>query len=335
MKFIQIGVGGFGGCWCDVLFNHRDKGVEVVGLVDVSEKAQQVVCEKYGYKADICFTDLATAIKATGAEALVCCTPPAYHREGVVTALRHGLNVISEKPMADSLVNCRAMLKAAQQTGKMYVVSQNYRYNPVTWTMADIIRSGKLGKIGQIKVEFYKGVDFGGGFRHSMEYPVIVDMSIHHFDLMRFITGLDPLSVKASAWNPFWSNYKGDCSSTALFEMSAGVKLLYNASWCAKGDYCSWDGNWQIECENGTLILDRGQVKILWTKGLYGVDREEAITPVEPPLRGQAYVLNDFMQAVKSGKPAATDVTDNIKSVGMVFATVKAMETGRKVAIGG
>ncbi len=331
MKFVQVGVGGFGNVWMQVLKDHPE--AEVVGLVDISDKALENACEKYGYPRTICYSNLKRAIKATGAQAVVCCTPPAHHRRDVVTALKAGLNVISEKPMADSLANCKAMLAAAQQSGKLYVVSQNYRYQPVTWTMAKILREGKLGRIGQIKVDFYKGVDFGGGFRHTMEYPVIVDMSIHHFDLMRFITGLDAVQVTATSWNPFWSNYQGDCSSTATFEMSNGARLLYNASWCAKGDFCSWDGSWQIECEHGTLVQHQGQVKILWTTGLYKVEREEVVTLEEPPKRGQVQVLSEFLAALNGGPRPATAVEDNIKSVAMVFATVKAMSTGRPARI--
>jgi predicted dehydrogenase len=331
MRFIQVGVGGFGQVWANCLAGNPE--AEVVGLVDINDAVLASTCEKHGYASDICYHDLKTAIRQTGADAVVSATPPARHKTDVVTALRAGLHVISEKPMADSMANCKAMLTAAREAGKLYVVSQNYRYQPNTWTMAEIIRSGKLGRIGQIKIDFFKGVDFGGGFRHSMEYPVIVDMSIHHFDLLRFITGLDALTVAGASWNPYWSNYQGDCSSTALFTLTDGVKALYNASWCAKGDYCSWDGNWQIECEQGTLILENGALKIRWIKGLYATDHEEVVEPVAPPLCGQPYVLDEFIRCVKAGGRPRTVVEDNIKSVAMVFATVKAMQSGKVVPV--
>jgi predicted dehydrogenase len=331
MRFIQVGVGGFGRVWAETLANNSD--AEVVGIVDISKETMLGVCEKYGYSTDICFDTLEEALEKVKADVVVSSTPPAFHRHDVVTALKAGLHAISEKPMADNLENCFAMLAAAKETGKTYMVSQNYRYNSVTWTMAEIIRSGKLGKIGQVKMDFYKGIDFGGGFRHEMDYPVIIDMSIHHFDLIRFITGLDALSVKASSWNPSWSNYKGDSSSTAHFKMSDDVNLLYNASWCAKGDYCGWNGNWQIECENGTLLMEKDKIQIVWTKGLYAVDHIEDITPVDPPMFNQAYVLDEFIRNINAGTQPVTCVADNIKSVGMVFATVEAMATGSEVAI--
>lgn len=331
MRFIHVGVGGFGHVWAKCLAEHP--GAEVVGLVDINDAALDKVCEQYEYPKIICFHNLKSAIRQVKADAVVSSTPPVWHCADVVTALRSGLHAISEKPMADTLVNCRAMLRAARETGKLYVVSQNYRYNPTTWTMANIIKSGKLGRIGQVKVDFYKGVDFHGGFRHEMEYPLIIDMSIHHFDLIRFITGLDAILVSGSSWNPFWSNYKGECSSVAHFRMTDGANLLYNASWCAKGDYCTWDGNWQIECERGTLILNQGKLKIVWIKGLYEMDREEEVTLESPPLGGQMYVLDEFIRCAEKGGRPITVVDDNIKSIAMVFSTVKAMRSGKTVEV--
>lgn len=331
MRFIQVGVGGFGRCWVNVL--KQSKEAKVVGMVDVRDEALAEACKTGGYSRDICFHSLEEALSSVAADAVVVVTPPRLHRQDVVGAMKAGLNVISEKPMSDSFADCKAMLKAAKDTGRVYCVSQNYRYGPVPWTLSKIVRSGKLGRVGQVKVDFYLGMDFGGGFRHEMDYPLIVDMSIHHFDLMRFITGLDAVSVKGTAWNPPWSNYKGDCSSTALFELEGGARLVYNASWCAKGQFDSWNASWQIECEKGTVVFRDNQIKIYQVPKLYKVEKVQDVTPKAPPRQGQAFVLHDFIQAVKKGERPLTDCYDNIRSVSMIFATVKAMETGKQVPV--
>lgn len=331
MRFIQVGVGGFGACWVDVLT--RSRQARLVALVDVSKKALAAARAASGCRADACFGTLGEALRKIEADAAVIVTPPELHRKGVVEALAKGLDVISEKPMADSMAGCRAMLRAASETGRTYVVSQNYRYSPEMWTLARMVRGGRLGKVGQVKVDFFRGVDFGGGFRHSMAYPLIVDMSIHHFDLVRFVTGLDPLSVRAASWNPPWSNYRGDGSSTALFEMHNGARVLYSGSWCSKGQYCDWNGNWQVECEKGTVTYNAGEITVYDVPGTYGVRKTSKVKLVKPPRTGQNFVLHDFMNAVKTGKPARTAVTDNIHSIAMVFATVKAMQSGKVVPV--
>ena len=331
MRFIHVGVGGFGNIWVRVLKENQD--AQVVGLVDVNAEALRKACAIGGYAQDICFPSLEDALRHVPAEAVVTSTPPACHKHDVVTALEAGLHAISEKPMADNLADCKAMLRAAEKARRLFVVSQNYRYSPPMWTLANLVQSGKLGAIGQVKLDFFMGVDFGGGFRHTMPFPVIIDMSIHHFDLIRFVTGLDAVRVSGAAWNPPWSNYRGDCSSTALFEMNNGARVLYNASWCAKGTYCDWNGNWQIECAKGTVTYQYGEIRHHHVPDLYKVEKTEILPHTAPPLTGQHYVLDEFIRCAQTRQQPGTAARDNIRSVGMVFAAVKAMETGRKVDV--
>jgi len=331
MRFIQAGVGGFGKGWVKRLTDHED--VEVVGLADVSRDALAAAREIGQYKNDICFPTVDAALKNVEADALVCVTPPEYHAECVVRAMEAGLNVITEKPMADSMANCMSMLKTARETGRTCVVSQNYRYADSTWTLANLIEAGRVGDIGQVKIDFYMGVDFGGGFRHEMDYPVVVDMSIHHFDLIRFITKLDPVAVRGEAWNPPWSNYKGNCSSSLVFEMANGARIVYNACWCAKGQFSDWNGNWLIEGNTGSLKYESNSIELRRVPELYKVEQTEPVELEAPDKGGQDYVLDDFMSSVKAGTRPKTDAFDNIYSVAMVFAAVKAFETGERVAV--
>jgi predicted dehydrogenase len=324
-------VAGFGRVWGELL--KETKCAEVVALVDVKDEALRTACKNHGYSPGICFHSLREALQAGPADAVVVSTPPAFHRADVIAAMRAGLHVISEKPMADSMAACNAIARTVLETGRTYAVSQNYRYSSPMWTLANVIRSGKLGAIGQVKVDFFKGVDFGGGFRQEMPFPLIIDMAIHHFDLIRCVSGLDAVQVSGASWNPPWSNYRGDCSSTALFEMSNGARVLYNASWCAKGDFCDWNGNWHLECEKGTVTYRNGETKVYHVPKLYKVEGEEIEQPTQPPLTAQAYVLDEFVRCAQAGTQPATGAMDNIRSVAMVFAAVKAMKTGRKVTI--
>jgi len=291
-------------------------------------------CEDFGWNPDIASTDLASAIEASGAELAVVVTPPKFHRQPVIQCLEAGLHVISEKPMAESIEDCKAMLEAAEKTGMSYTVSQNYRYQPPFFTIGRLIREGLIGEVGQVKFDFYMGVNFGeDDFRHKMDYPLLIDMSIHHFDLIRFVTDQDAVSVKGSSWNPSWSNYAGDCSSTALFTMDKGARVLYNASWCAKGQFTDWSGTWQIEGEKGTLIYDHGKVTHIPVEGLYKGGEPVEIEPDKMEIEGQKFVLADVLDSISEGKDSKTDCKDNIKSVGMVFSAVEATRTGKEVTL--
>jgi predicted dehydrogenase len=118
-----------------------------------------------------------------------------------------------------------------------------------------------------------------------------------------------------------------------VFEMTGGARVLYNGSWCAKGDYCDWNGNWQIEGTKGTLIYENGTITLNGVPQGYGVTRSRTVKPGRMRRTGQAYVLDEFIKCAVSGARPTTDVYDNIKSVAMVFAAVRAVKTGRRVPV--
>ncbi|MBD3347005.1 MAG: hypothetical protein GF401_18275 [Chitinivibrionales bacterium] len=331
MRVIQVGAGVHGLRWTRWLSDYPK--TEIVGIVDVHDKALKEACKIAQCDPDICFSTLDEAIKNTNAEMLVCVTPPEFHKETIIKALKADLHVISEKPMADTFASCKAIVKAVGKTRKRCVISQNFRYRPPMYTIAELSQKGKIGEIGQVKVDFYLGFDFGGGFRHEMDYPVIVDMAIHHFDYMRYITGLEPVSVQGVAWNPKWSNYKGDCSSSLIFEMSNGAHILYNTSWGAKGQFSDWNGNWQIEGEKGTITYEKGNIRFYSSPRLYTVKNEQEISPKNMTREEQMFILDNFVRAATYGIVPECEVLDNIKSMAMVFAALKAVKTGKKVPV--
>ncbi|MCA9951127.1 MAG: Gfo/Idh/MocA family oxidoreductase [Anaerolineales bacterium] len=332
MKVIQMGVGGFGEHWSKVLAASDD--VEVVALVDVSAAALVETCETFGYDPQICFPTLDAALAQVKADLLICVTPPAYHPEHVTAALQAGLHVICEKPMASTLDECMDMLKAARATDRQFAVSQNYRYQPDIQTMAQLIEDGAIGTIGQIKLDFYKGWYFDeDNFRRTMPNPMIVDMSIHHFDLLRFVTGLEAETVRGEAWNPTWSDNTGDTSTALHFTLNNGAHVVYNASWCAQGDFCNWNGNWLIEGDKGSLVYANGEITLNKANGRYQVTKSKTIKPQQMALTGQALLLRRFVQAAQKGKRAETDVADNLRSIGMVFAAETAVATQRPTPI--
>jgi hypothetical protein len=59
----------------------------------------------------------------------------------------------------------------------------------------------------------------------------------------------------------------------------------------------------------------------------------ELVTPLQPAFAGQAYLLQEFYEAITSGKPVATRGQDNLRSLGLVFGALRSFETGANVAL--
>jgi len=322
LRVIQVGVGGFGRGWLRTLV--ESEFAELVGIVDVSDDSIAAAREAHELPADICFKSPAEAIAAASPQAVVCVTPPQFHKDVALAAAEAGLHCITEKPLSDDLDSAREMVAKAKDAGVTLMVSQNYRHQPPARAVRKAVADGVIGEVGAVEVRFFKGPHFGG-FREEMEYPLVKDMSIHHVDLMRYLTGQDPVAVSAVSWKPKWSWYDGDPSVSAVFELTGGAVVTYNGSWVSGADETSWNGDWRLEGSEGTITWADDDVTLYTSEGA------EALEPVAPPYESLEESLHQFVEAVENGTEPRTSGRDNLKSLEMVIRIIEAAESGRRI----
>ena len=323
MKVIQVGIGGMGNAWLRTVQDSNE--VSYAGFVEVSDKIAAEQVEKWGIDGSTIYKSLPEALAKIKPDGVINVTPPQFHKAVSITALEAGIPVLSEKPLAGTLEEAQDIVDAANRTGVLHMVTQNYRYHQPIQTLKHALLNGPCGEIGAAHVEFFKGPHFGG-FREEMPYPLIIDMSIHHFDLMRFLLGSDPVAVYGRSWNPAWSWFRGDASAAVTLNFASGVNLSYDGSWCSQGRETPWNANWRFECAKGVVAMVDDKVYTQLTG-------QEAVLvePVSMQRMAQAYLLHEFYEAVTQGKAPATTCQDNIKSLGIVFNVVKSFETGQVV----
>jgi predicted dehydrogenase len=120
------------------------------------------------------------------ADAVLNVTVPEAHAEVSITALLHGLAVLCEKPLADTLGRCTVhdrRLRGRRPTADGLAVPPLLA-QPHRPTRA----AGPAGPLGFVQCSFFKAPHFGG-FREEMAYPLLGDMAIHQFDLARELIG--------------------------------------------------------------------------------------------------------------------------------------------------
>src|SRR5690606_28343629 len=216
MRMVQVGVLGMGKWWVQVGLSSPD--VEVAGYVDINPGHLKVIQEEFGIAPSRCYVDFDRALKELKPDAVLIVTPPEFHEPLAVKAMEAGCHVLTEKPLADTWEACLRTVEAVRRTGRIMMVAQNYRYRPPVQTLRNALASGQFGAPGQVLVHFTRGPRVGG-FCEEMPYPLIIDMAIHHYDLMRYILDADPVRLTAFSWNPPWSWYRGDASSVSRIEM--------------------------------------------------------------------------------------------------------------------
>ena len=333
-RAVVVGAGGISGAWFPPL---KAEGVDVTAVVDVRLAAARERIAQYELGAEAC-DDLAAALARHKPDFVIDLTIPESHCQVTCTALRAGCHVVSEKPMAAGMDEARAMVRTAEETGRLYMVSQSRRWDTKHERVRRTVASGELGAVTTICCDFFLGAHFGG-FRDEMVSPLILDMAIHHFDLCRFMTGVDPVAVYAHEFNPHGSWYRGDVSASCIFEMTDGVVFTYRGSWCAEGCHTSWNGDWRIVGERGTLLYDHDRDPV----GEIVAGDDGFSRPLAPLTVAEATVekggmhggLDEMLRFLRTGEMPQTECHDNIKSLAMVFAAMDSARARARLEVRG
>jgi predicted dehydrogenase len=339
-RAVLTGCGAMSNGWLEALTKNPllVGRVEIVGLVDLVPETARSRASAFALDAAEIGTNLEAVLEATKPDLLFDVVVPQARRQVVETGLAHGCHVLTEKPMAPSLADARAMIEAARRAGRIHAVIQNRRYIPGVRRIAQFLASGALGEITALHCDFFIGAHFGG-FREEMVNVLLLDMAIHTFDAARLMAGRSARAVYCQETNPRGSWYAHGASANAIFELENDVTFTYRGSWAAEGANTSWESAWRIIGTKGTLLWDGADgFSAHVVAGDEGFFRPLAAVPVpdavDPRLtQGHASVIAAFLDAVETGSAPETASTDNINSLAMVFAAIESARLGQRVSV--
>lgn len=320
LPLLQVGAGQMGRAWLQAVARHPD--VELVGLVDLDVQAAAVAAAECGHPGVPVGPDLHDLLGR--AEAVLDVTSPPAHHAVTSLALDHGLPVLGEKPAAATLGDAIRLAAAAEVADRLFMVSQSRRYDRHLTSLRS--QASSLGRLGPVSVRFARAPRFGG-FRESMEHPLLLDMAIHPFDAARHVLGADAVAVYCEEFNPPWSWYAHDACATAMVEMSTGARLVYQGSWCSPGAETSWNGEWVVGGEHGTATWDGDAAPVLTSTGPQPGPGDDAGP------EGIDGALDDFVVALRTGGTPMGEIHDNVASLAMVEAAVRSATLGRRVLL--
>ena len=338
MRLLQVGMGDWGRDWGWRIIPGV-KSVKLVGCVDLNPKALALARAEVGIPPERCFTSLDEAFETTSPDAVLVTTLLPGHVPVARAALLAGKHVLVEKPFARDLAGARKLVQLAARRHLVLMVSQNYRFFPAVQVVARMVRRSALGELGQVWIDFrrYSPVRLKTPYAHHLdEQPLLVDMSIHHFDLLRYILGEEARQVSCHVWNPRSSGFKGPPTATASIIFDGGVVASYRGTWISPGSSTPWGGQWRMDFEDGEIV---------WTS------RGEDSGPAEAVVvqrRGQApeivampamkridrwATLAEFAAAIRNGREPQSSGRDNLGTLALVHAAVDSAALGKPVAV--
>lgn len=332
LRLIQCGAGGMGKTWWQGAVR-ESSDFELVAMADVLETPLNTAADELRLPRDRRFLSLEQALQCVDADAVLTVTPPAVHAEHAQIAFSRGLHLLTEKPIAHDMASAKLMVEQARRAGRQIMVAQNYRFSSQVQRLKSLLAERRAGELGHGHIDFYIPADFTGTFRETMEFPLLVDMAIHHIDLIRAVTGRNITCVTATTFNPSWSWYQHHAGLKMLLKLEDGIRLSYSGDWSAIGRSTSWNGDWRIQCADGSIHFEHDRLSIArcerWDRN--PTSEEIDIPPI--PLSAQAALLHDFALAIRTGVPAETSGEDNLRSFGAVMAAVVSAREGRSVEV--
>ena len=260
LRYVLVGTGNRGTTmWGSELKQGWGDRNQLEAIVDTNPMRAERARHMIGTNAPI-YEDLDKALTEQKPDLVIVCSPDDTHDDIVVAALEAGANVITEKPMTTTPEKIARIREAERRTGRRVDVSFNYRFAPAAAKMRELIASGAIGEVTAVDFHWYLDTKHGADyFRRWHAYrehsgSLFVHKATHHFDLLNWYLGADPVEVMAQADlrvygrnGPFRSERCHGCPHAAkcdfFFDMEASDFL-----WPLYGDPAEVDGYYRDGC---------------------------------------------------------------------------------------
>ena len=178
----------------------KERGDVVVGVVEPFDVSWQRLSAEVGEVER--YQSMDEALATGDFEAIAIATPHGMHAPMAIQALKAGRHVFCEKPMSDSLAECRAMTDAAKASGKVFSVGFMFHFDPFVRKVKELIDAGRIGNLLHYSSRFATYNCLKCSVTHHQAhtpYSLVMDC-IHDADLMCWMCGSAPDFAWSSAY---------------------------------------------------------------------------------------------------------------------------------------
>ncbi len=287
MKVGVIGVGSMGQNHPRV---YRELGAELVGIADTDWEQAKKIATQYGTKA---YSDYKELLDKR-LDAVSIAVPTTGHKIIALAAIKKGVNLLIEKPIAESIQSAREIIAAADTHQVKLMVGHIERFNPAVKKLKQTIDDGILGKLICISAR-----RVGPFAPRISDVGIIVDLATHDIDIIRYFIGTECTSVFARSTG--YKNVKGDA---AMMLMGFGdVSASIEVNWYTPHRIRTVT----VTGTKGTAYLDYIKQEV----EIYNAERK--IVPKIDKVEPLKVELEHFLDCIKSDKEPLAGGYDGMK----------------------
>ncbi|MFI5015553.1 MAG: Gfo/Idh/MocA family protein [Hyphomicrobiales bacterium] len=343
-RVIHVGIGAFGKRWCGEFLkrNVEDGTIEVVALVDVDPQGLAHGREALGLASSQCFTDARRAFAEIRSDFCTIAVPPRHHEAVIDLAIAHELDILCEKPIAETMEASVRIARKVRAAGRKMAVTMSHRFDQDKTTLRRIVRSGVLGKVGTVSCRFQadrrRHMAWSSLFRHEMPHPLLIEGAIHHLDIIADLAGAPCRTLFADSWKPDWAEYLGDTDGIVTMAFENGVRGVYEGSAStAVGLNDFYKEYLRVDGERGTAILNHREIEIFTRLDALKQEHREGFGQ-KIPLAAQpkwinTWLVEQFARWREGGPEMETHIAANLQASALVFGAIESARTGNPVKI--
>ena len=336
--------------WSEFMYLQNLQGFEhgeIVAIAARNEVRLQSLGEKYGIKH--LFTDVQSLIDSGTIDAIIVATPDEHHHPITMAAIKAGIHVMCEKPLAMNAVDAKEMLDAVEDAGLIHNVMFTWRNLPLHKKVKELIDEGAVGNVYHFDIRFFMDYACSNAYQWRLDAKhgtgALGDLGVHDIDLARWMVG-EISSVSASlknsvdrvdqAGNPVEPT-NDTCILMVEFERG-GHGVISDSMVIAQGGremeqrVLVSGSNGSIE---GTLYMDGpNQGMKLWvTRGTLHAEEIDLGVEMWSNLGTQTVGVREFVENVALGRQQGPDFRDGYAAQVVVDAAFESHRTGRRIAL--
>lgn len=308
----------------------QNEEIELVAVVDEDPVKAKRIQKQFGFRE--WYEDVADLLKLSEIDAVDICTPNYLHAPMAIAALRSGLDVLCEKPLARNTDEARQMVSTAEKEGRILMVAMNNRFREDVATLQKFIKGKELGEVNFVKAGwlrratdwnerawFTQKTKAGGG--------ALLDLGTPLMDLAVWVSGLrKPTGVSCTVFGRKGRTGVED-SAVAMVRFAGGACLTLEVNWNLREPQ---DQTFmQIYGTNGAAVLNPLQIH----KQIQGVLVN--VTPAIP--RRNFYKdsyraeIDHFVECVRKQKKPLASGKDALSVLQILDAMYESAATGKEV----
>ncbi len=333
MKQLNIGIIGAGriGKVHMQSITYNVPGAKVLGITDVFKDGLQELADKYGIEK--VYADYKEMLADKDIDAVLVCSSTDTHADISIEAAEAGKHVFCEKPVDLTPEKVKAVIAAVEKAGVKLQVGFNRRFDHNFAHIRSLINDGKVGNLELIKITSRDPEP------PSAEYAAVsggmfLDMTIHDFDMARFLAGCDVTEVYVNATclvDPAIGQ-AGDVDTAIInlmFENGA-LGVIDNSRRAAYG----YDQRIEVFGSLGAAMAANDTPTNVTVMNADGVTTDKPLYFfLERYMQSFRDEMIQFVDAVQNDKPTPTTGFDGLNSILVALAAKKSVAEGRAVKI--